>query len=72
MTNIIEVNGKKYVKVSETMIAEVAYFDDNGEPVLKAQTTTKIDGYDEHGNPKRSVEIRVPCAIIGAQVGNNG
>jgi hypothetical protein len=73
---IVEYKGAKYMVMPGKMLAEIAYFQKNLDgtetPVLKTQTINKDEGYDSEGNPKRSVEIRVPCLRIGMVTGDNG
>lgn len=57
----VEIEGKRF---------EVSGYKD-GLPVIKARCITKDEGFDENGNPKRSVEVIVPCVQLGAQPGNN-
>jgi hypothetical protein len=73
--DIIEIKGTKYLCMGPDLLAEIAYFRNEGGkeiPVLKTQTFTKEEGIDADGNPKRSVEVRVQCVKIGANPGNNG
>jgi hypothetical protein len=39
---------------------------------MEKTTITKDDGFDIEGNPKLSVEIKVPCVEIGTKPGENG
>jgi hypothetical protein len=68
---VVTIKGKQYLCMNEGKLAEILRFQD-GVPVLKTQVITKEEGVDEHGTPKRSVEIRVPCLTIGMIMGNNG
>lgn len=72
LDEVVEVNGKKYLCVAEPdQVAEIDRFD-NGIPVLKSIVETKVEGTDVFGNPKRSVNVRVPCLTINMTAGNNG
>jgi|WetSurMetagenome_2_1015567.scaffolds.fasta_scaffold1703915_2 hypothetical protein len=68
---IVELEGTKYLVINQETLAEIAYFEEDGKPVLKTQTITRDEGFDAEGNPKRSVEIRVQCRKVGAIPGKN-
>lgn len=56
----IEIEGKTY---------EVTGHAEDGLPIIKATATSTQDGFDEHGNPKISVQINLPAALIGITPG---
>lgn len=50
----MEIDGNVYEVVGHDAI--------DGLPILKAVVTTTHEGFDEHGNPIRSVNVTVPVA----------
>jgi hypothetical protein len=42
---------------------------DDGLPIIRGIATSTQDGFDQDGNPKISVEIKVPSVLIGATPG---
>jgi hypothetical protein len=56
----LEHDGKKY---------EVSGYAGDGLPIIKASATTTEDGFDDEGNPVRSVKINVPAVTIGVTPG---
>lgn len=63
MADTIEIEGKSY---------EVSGYADDGLPIIKGIATSTQDGFDEHGNPKISVNIIVPSAPLKTVPGQNG
>ena len=59
----INIDGKDY---------EVIGHEEDGLPVIRGISTTTEDGFDEEGNPKRSVNVFVPSIILGVTPGRNG
>ena len=59
----VRIEGKDY---------EVIGHADDGLPVIRGIATTTQDGFDEHGNPRVSVNVNVPAVVIGATVGEQG
>lgn len=53
MTQFLEIDGKRF---------EITGFAEDGLPILKAQVVATEEGFDEDGNPIRSVNINVPPA----------
>lgn len=53
MTEYLNIGDKQY---------EIVRYAEDGVPVLKAQITTKEEGFDKDGYPIRSVNINVPAA----------
>lgn len=53
MTQYLNIGDKAY---------EITGFAEDGAPILKAQITTKEEGFDADGNPIRSVHINIPSA----------
>lgn len=51
MTQFLEIDGKRF---------EITGFAEDGLPILKAQIVNTEEGFDEDGNPIRSVNINVP------------
>jgi hypothetical protein len=60
MAETIEIDGKQY---------EVTGYADDGLPIIRGIATSTQDGFDEHGNPKISVNVVVPSTLIGATPG---
>jgi hypothetical protein len=56
----LDVDGKSYA---------VSGYAEDGLPIIKAVAISTQDGYDEEGNPKINVEIKVPSVTIGVQPG---
>lgn len=48
---------------------EISGYADDGLPIIKATAETIDEGFDEDGNPKRSVKITVPPIELGATPG---
>jgi hypothetical protein len=63
--------GSEYVALPDGKAAKVIGYRD-GVPVIAGTAVTKDEGFDEQGNPKRSVEVNVPFANLQSDVGNNG
>lgn len=59
----IEIDGKEYEVISR---------DETGFPTIKGEATSVQDGFDEDGNPKINVNIKVPAASIFATPGEQG
>lgn len=55
MTEYLSVGDKQY---------EITGYAEDGAPILKAQITTKEEGFDNDGNPIRSVNINIPPATV--------
>lgn len=51
MTEYLDIGDKLY---------EITGYAEDGAPVLKAQITTKEEGFDADGYPIRSVNINIP------------
>jgi len=68
---ILTIKEKQYVCLGGDKFAEITGFRD-GVPVIKGNAITKDEGFDKDGNPKRSVEVNVPCAVLGVKLGTNG
>lgn len=60
MKETIEIEGKSY---------PVSGYAEDGLPIIKATAVSTQDGFDEDGNPKISVQINVPAAVIGVTPG---
>jgi len=56
----IEIDGQEY---------EVTGHAEDGLPIIRGIATSTQDGFDEDGNPKISVNIKVPAVTIGATPG---
>lgn len=56
----VEIQGKEY---------EVTGHAKDGLPIIRGIATSTQDGYDEDGNPKISVEVKVPSIVIGVEPG---
>ena len=56
----IDIDGKTY---------QVSGYAEDGLPIIKATAVSTQDGFDEDGNPKISVHINVPAAMIGVMPG---
>lgn len=56
----IAIDGQEY---------EVTGTADDGLPIIRGIATSTQDGFDEDGNPKISVEIKVPPITIGVTPG---
>lgn len=48
---------------------EVVGHDEDGVPTIRGIATTTQDGFDKDGNPKISVNIKVPPITIGVTPG---
>lgn len=59
----IEIDGKEYA---------VTGYADDGLPIIRGIATSTQDGFDDDGNPKISVNIKVPPITIGATPGKVG
>lgn len=59
----LKINGKEYEVISR---------DETGFPTIRGEAVSTQDGFDEEGNPKISVQIRVPAASLFATTGENG
>ena len=59
----VHIEGKDY---------EIIGTAEDGLPIIKGIATSTQDGFDEHGNPKISVNVNVPAVLIGATPGNQG
>lgn len=51
---------------------EVTGHADDGLPIIKGVATSTQDGFDKDGNPKISVEVKVPSIKIGLTPGKIG
>lgn len=60
MADTLDVDGKSY---------EITGYADDGLPVIRGIATSTQDGFDEDGNPKISVNIKVPSAPLGITPG---
>jgi hypothetical protein len=60
MADTVEIEGREYA---------VSGYAEDGLPIIKAEAVSTQDGFDEEGNPKISVKINVPSALIGATPG---
>lgn len=58
--NTLEHDGKQY---------EITGYAEDGLPIIRGIATTTVDGTDEHGNPKQSVNVFVPSAPLVATPG---
>lgn len=56
----IEIEGKQY---------EVTGVAEDGLPIIRGIATSTQDGFDEDGNPKINVNIKVPPIVIGVEPG---
>jgi hypothetical protein len=59
----LEIDGKEY---------EVINHDEDGVPTIRGIATSTQDGFDKDGNPKISVEIKVPAVVVGLTPGEQG
>ena len=58
--NTLKIDDKDY---------EITGYAPDGLPIIKGIATSKQDGFDKEGNPKISVEVKVPSVLIGLTPG---
>ena len=69
--SIFTKDGKEYCVLEGNFAAEIKEYN-AGVPVLDTEVTTKEEGFDEFGNPKRSVCVKVKGYRMGIKEGNIG